>query len=34
VADRDPPSPLAAAFVKSCRQLRLEDCLDVACVRH
>ena len=34
VADRDPPSPLAAAFVKSCHQLKLENCLDAASVRH
>jgi len=34
VADRDPPSPLAAAFVKSCRLLDLANCLDAACVGH
>jgi DNA-binding transcriptional LysR family regulator len=34
VADRDPPSPLVAAFVKSCRQLKLEKCLDTVCAGH
>jgi hypothetical protein len=34
VADRDPPSPLAAGFVKSCRQLKLKNCLDAGHVSH
>jgi hypothetical protein len=34
VADRDPPSPLAAGFVKSCRQLKLKHCLDAGHVSH
>jgi hypothetical protein len=34
VADRDPPSPIAAAPLKSFRQPKLENCLDVGCVSH
>lgn len=34
VADRDPPSPIVAAFVKSCSRLKLNNCFEAHCVRH